>query len=129
MMHKCYLKIDKHNTPLTAEATIQTFRVLMWKNYLIMRRKPIMVFCMTVVPACWSLLVFVAHSKSTMKTRMEFETFSPVPVNLCNHHIFSPLCQKGVVYTTYFTPDVLAARLIMQYTDTRMGRYIYSSIV
>ncbi|KAI0214955.1 ATP-binding cassette sub-family A member 17 [Lamellibrachia satsuma] len=103
------------------EATIQTFRVLMWKNYLIMRRKPIMVFCMTVIPACWSLLVFVARSKSTMKTRMEFETFSPVPVNLCNHHIFSPLCQKGVVYTTYFTPDVPAARLIMQYTDSRMG--------
>ena len=97
---------------------------MMWKNYLIMRRKPMMLLCMTVVPACWSLLVLVARSHTTLSARLEPKAFSPILPDICDHHHgHEYYCRKDAVLTAYYTPDVPAARLMMGYAEHKMGEY------
>ena len=98
------------------------FGILMWKNYLILTRKPIMLFCMTVVPGCWALLVLAARKNTTLYAITMPSVHGSYPIDVCdvksgNHKI----CRKHKSYL-YFNPDVSATRDIMAYSKTLLSK-------
>ena len=81
-----------------------------------------MLFCMTVVPGCWALLVLAAR-KNTMLYAITMPTAQGIyPIDMCGTTAADKIKCNRRFSSVYFNPDVLATRDIMNDTKALLSK-------
>lgn len=88
-------------------SNLSKFRLLMWKNYLLQRRKPMQTFFEIIAPLFFALLLVVMRSmvEPEQQPTKTFEPFCPLPIyceDFFDKNVFnfdSPLKQMTLVYS------------------------------
>lgn len=99
------------------------FRILMWKNFLLLRKKRVMVVFMTLVPACFSLILMYVRTQIEIKVKLTPHSWPPInPSSVCRK-IRPLLYMKNGKKTVkaYYTPDTDITKKIMNLTEKFFG--------
>ena len=110
--------MQQHVSPFAAMGgNLRLFRVLMWKNFLLLRKKRVMVVMMTLVPACFSLVLLYVRTQVSMTVKTVPLAWRPRnPTTICRTHTVSVLHLRRRSTQIYFAPDTDIVRKIMNLT-------------
>ena len=96
---------------------LQKFRVLMWKNFLLLLKKRFTVMTMIVLPVLATIILVYVRTSVGVTVQTESVTWPPLaPSVLCRRHCLNLFNTKHRKQLVFFAPDTDIVREIMNVT-------------